>query len=64
MMGQAGFLTYEETVRSMRLFTHDVYPRLQELTASYDSELMRDLRAQQPDQEHIDLGAFGFEFVR
>jgi alkanesulfonate monooxygenase SsuD/methylene tetrahydromethanopterin reductase-like flavin-dependent oxidoreductase (luciferase family) len=64
MMGQAGFLTYEETVRSMQLFTKDVYPRLQELTASYDSDHMRDLRAQQPDQEHIDLGAFGYEFIR
>ena len=29
MMGQAGFLTYAETLASMRLFTQEVYPRLQ-----------------------------------
>ena len=26
MMGQAGFLTYAETLASMRLFTQEVYP--------------------------------------
>jgi alkanesulfonate monooxygenase SsuD/methylene tetrahydromethanopterin reductase-like flavin-dependent oxidoreductase (luciferase family) len=64
MMGQAGFLTYEETISSMQLFTKDVYPRLQELTASYDSERLQELRARQPYQECAELGAFGLEFVR
>ena len=64
MMGQAGFLTYEETISSMQLFTKDVYPRLQELTASYDSERLQELRAHQPHQESAELGAFGLEFVR
>jgi alkanesulfonate monooxygenase SsuD/methylene tetrahydromethanopterin reductase-like flavin-dependent oxidoreductase (luciferase family) len=64
MMGQAGFLTYAETLASMRLFTQEVYPRLQELTASYDSERLQALRACQPDREFADLGAFGVEFVR
>ena len=41
MMGQAGFLTYAETLTSMRLFTQEVYPRLQELTASCDSERLQ-----------------------
>jgi alkanesulfonate monooxygenase SsuD/methylene tetrahydromethanopterin reductase-like flavin-dependent oxidoreductase (luciferase family) len=64
MMGQAGFLTYAETLASMRLFTQEVYPRLQELTASCDSECLQALRAGQPDKEFADLGAFGVEFVR
>ena len=64
LMGQAGFLSYEEAIRSMQLFTTEVYPRLQELTASYDSEHMQDLRASQPDKEFADLSTFGVEFVR
>jgi alkanesulfonate monooxygenase SsuD/methylene tetrahydromethanopterin reductase-like flavin-dependent oxidoreductase (luciferase family) len=64
MMGQAGFLSYEETIASMTLFNQEVYPRLQELTASYDYEYMQDLRPQQPDKTFADLGAFGVEFIR
>ena len=64
MMGQAGFLTYAETLASMQRFTQEVAPRLQELTTSYDSERMQALRACQPDKELADLGAFGVEFVR
>ena len=61
---EQGFLTYAETLTSMRLFTQEVYPRLQELTASCDSESLQALRACQPDKEFADLGAFGVEFVR
>jgi len=64
MMAQAGFLTYAETTASMRLFSQEVYPRLQELTAAYDSEHMQALRAGQPDKEFANLDAFGLEFVR
>ena len=31
MMGQAGFLEHDETVRGMTLFSREVYPRLKEL---------------------------------
>jgi hypothetical protein len=64
MMAQAGFLSYAETVMSMQLFSKEVYPRLQELSASYDRGRMQERRAQLPDQEFADLGAFGLEFVR
>jgi alkanesulfonate monooxygenase SsuD/methylene tetrahydromethanopterin reductase-like flavin-dependent oxidoreductase (luciferase family) len=64
IMGQAGFLTYEETLSSMRLFTTEVYPRLRELTASYDSTHMQELRDHLPHREFAELGAFGLEFVR
>jgi alkanesulfonate monooxygenase SsuD/methylene tetrahydromethanopterin reductase-like flavin-dependent oxidoreductase (luciferase family) len=64
MMGQAGFLSYDDTVASMQLFTKEVYPRLQELTATYDPERMQALRACMPSKEFADLGSFGAEFVR
>jgi alkanesulfonate monooxygenase SsuD/methylene tetrahydromethanopterin reductase-like flavin-dependent oxidoreductase (luciferase family) len=64
MMGQAGFLTYAETVASMQLFAKEVYPRLQELTAAYDGARLQELRAQLPDKEWADPGVFGLEFVR
>ena len=64
MMGQAGFLTMEETRNSMTLFSREVYPRLKELTASYDAGRMKEIRAAQPDREFVDLGTFGVEFVR
>jgi alkanesulfonate monooxygenase SsuD/methylene tetrahydromethanopterin reductase-like flavin-dependent oxidoreductase (luciferase family) len=31
IMGQAGFLDHEETVKGMRMFAREVYPRLGEL---------------------------------
>jgi alkanesulfonate monooxygenase SsuD/methylene tetrahydromethanopterin reductase-like flavin-dependent oxidoreductase (luciferase family) len=64
MMGQAGFLTYAETLVSMRLFAEEVYPRLQELTASHDPAHMQELRARQPDRESADLDLLAAEFVR
>ena len=63
-MGQAGFMTFEETLHSMKLFTEEVYPRLKELTASYDSGVMRELRSSRPDVENIDVSVLASEFVR
>ena len=64
MMGQAGFMTFEETLKSMKLFTQEVYPRLKELTASYDPGAMKELRASLPDVENVDVSALASEFVR
>ncbi len=64
MMGQAGFLSYDDTIRSMTLFSDEVYPRLKELTAGYDAGAMKELRAARPDKELADLGSFGAEFAR
>ena len=64
MMGQAGFMTMDETLRSMKLFTEEVYPRLKELTASYDPGVMREIRSSRPDVEAVDVGSFASEFVR
>ena len=58
------FLTYDETMRSMKLFTQEVYPRLKEFTASYDAGAMKELRLSRPDVENIDVGSLASEFVR
>ena len=34
VMGQAGFMERDETIRGMRLLANEVYPRLKELTAA------------------------------
>ncbi|MFP6782274.1 MAG: LLM class flavin-dependent oxidoreductase [Gammaproteobacteria bacterium] len=36
IMGHAGFLSDEDALKSMKLYTQEVYPRLRELTASAD----------------------------
>ena len=64
IMAQAGFLTFEDSMASMKLFTQEVYPLLKELTASYDPGVMRELRASRPDVENVDVSSFGTEFVR
>jgi len=64
MMGQAGFMTYDETMRSMSLFTQEVYPRIKKLTASYDAGAMKELRLSRPDIEIFDVGLLSSEFVR
>lgn len=64
MMGQAGFLTMEETLSSLKLYATEVAPRLQELTRRYDHDRLQSLRASIPDKPHTQLGSFGLEFVR
>ena len=64
MMGQAGFMTFDETLKSMKLFSQEVYPRLKELTESYDPGLMREIRAARPDVENVDVSGLASEFVR
>ncbi len=65
MMGQAGFLSFEDTARSMKLFTNEVYPRLKELTAAHDPDEAAAISAR---AEAPDLGdardPFGVEFHR
>ena len=57
-------MTFEETRNSLTLFSREVYPRLKELTASYDADAMKETRAALPDKELADLGGFGVEFAR
>ena len=64
MMSQAGFMTFDETLSSMKLFSEEVYPRLKELTAGYDAGRMQEIRATLPDVENINVSAPASEFVR
>ena len=64
MMGQAGFVTREECISSMKLFSQEVLPRLKELAKNYDPQRMKAIREAQPDRPHTSLGSFGLEFVR
>ncbi len=64
MMGQAGFLSFDDAVKSMKLYANEVYPRLKALTATYDEGRMKELRAAIPDKQLTALGQFGLEFVR
>ena len=64
MMAQAGFLTREETMRSMELFSREVYPRLKELNANYDEGRMKELRKSLPDRALMSMEGIGLDFVR
>jgi len=64
MMSQAGFMTFDETLSSMKLFSEEVYPHLKELTAGYDAGRMQEIRATLPDVENINVSAPASEFVR
>ena len=64
MMSQAGFMTFDETLSSIKLFSEEVYPRLKELTAGYDAGRMQEIRATLPDVENINVSALASEFVR
>jgi alkanesulfonate monooxygenase SsuD/methylene tetrahydromethanopterin reductase-like flavin-dependent oxidoreductase (luciferase family) len=64
IMGQAGFLSYEDAVNSMRLYGKEVKPRLDELNRNYDPMKMKELRASMPDKPAAALGPFGLEFAR
>ena len=64
MMSQAGFMTFDETLTSMKLFSEEVYPRLIELTASYDDERMQEIRERLPDVENVDVSSLASTFIR
>ena len=64
IMGQAGFLSDADALKSMRLYTDEVYPRLRELTATSDPAEVAERSRAMADKESADLGNFGIEFVR
>ena len=64
IMGQAGFLSDKDALKSMRLYTNEVYPRLRELTASADPAELWERSKAIPDKDNVDMGTFGVEFAR
>ena len=64
LMGQAGFLSDDDALKSMKLYSKEVYPRLRELTATSDPAEVAERSAAMPARQSADLGTFGVEFVR
>jgi alkanesulfonate monooxygenase SsuD/methylene tetrahydromethanopterin reductase-like flavin-dependent oxidoreductase (luciferase family) len=64
MMGQAGHLSEQDTLRSMKLYNEEVYPRLRELAATWDPEEIMEKRKALPDQDHADITDLSVDFVR
>ena len=64
MMGQAGHLSAERTLRSMTLFNDEVYPRLRELAAGWDPDEMAERRKRIPDIERTGTDGLAVDFAR
>ena len=64
MMGQAGHMTEQETLRSMHLYNSEVYPRLKELAKTWDPEAIMDKRDDLPDRDHAEITDLAVDFVR
>jgi alkanesulfonate monooxygenase SsuD/methylene tetrahydromethanopterin reductase-like flavin-dependent oxidoreductase (luciferase family) len=64
IMGQAGFLSDKDALKSMRLYSNEVYPRLRELTAKADVAEMYERSKALPDRVTGDANLFGVDFVR
>ena len=64
MMGHAGFLNHEETIKSLRLYADEVFPRLKELEASTTPAEAWEKSKAMPKRENVPLEGFALEFVR
>ena len=64
MMGQAGFLSDADALKSMKLYKSEVEPRLIELAKNADPAELWEKSKAMPIKEGVDLGNFGVEFVR
>ena len=62
--GQAGCLSDEDAVKSMKLYSNEVYPRLRELTKNADPAELWEKSKAMDAKDGVDLGTFGVEFVR
>jgi alkanesulfonate monooxygenase SsuD/methylene tetrahydromethanopterin reductase-like flavin-dependent oxidoreductase (luciferase family) len=64
MMGQAGFVTDEETETSMKLYAKEVFPRLKELEASTTPAEAWEKSKAMEQRDNVPLDGFALEFVR
>jgi hypothetical protein len=63
-MGQAGFLSDADALKSMKLYKKEVEPRLTELMEGADPAELWEKSKAAPLKDDVDLGNFGIEFVR
>ena len=64
LMGQAGFLSDADALKSMKLYKKEVEPRLTELMEGADPAELWEKSKAAPLKNDVDLGNFGIEFVR
>jgi alkanesulfonate monooxygenase SsuD/methylene tetrahydromethanopterin reductase-like flavin-dependent oxidoreductase (luciferase family) len=64
LMGQAGFLSDADALKSMKLYKKEVEPRLTELMEGADPAELWEKSKAAPLKDDVDLGNFGIEFVR
>lgn len=64
IMGQAGFLSDADALKSMNLYSKEVYPRLRDLAAKADPAELYERSKAMPAKQAVDLGTFGVDFVR
>jgi alkanesulfonate monooxygenase SsuD/methylene tetrahydromethanopterin reductase-like flavin-dependent oxidoreductase (luciferase family) len=64
MMGQAGHMSEAQTLRSMKLYNEEVYPRLKELAKTWDPEAIMEKRKALPDRDHAEINDLAVDFVR
>jgi hypothetical protein len=63
-MGQAGFLSDQDALKSMRLYSKEVYPRLRELTAKANATEMYERSKAQPERVPAEASLFAVDLVR
>ena len=64
IMGQAGFLSDADALKSMKLYSKEVYPRLRELAANADPEELYERSKAKPAMPAVGLDRLGVDFVR
>ena len=64
MMGHAGFLNNEETIKSMRLYANEIFPRLKDLESSTTPAEAWEKSKSMPTRENVPLEGFALDFVR
>ena len=60
IMGQAGFLSDKDAIKSMKLYSDEVYPRLRELTANADPAELAERAKAIPDRQGVVLNDVAF----
>ena len=56
-------MTEQETLRSMKLYNEEVYPRLKELAQTWDPE-ETGKASSMPDRDHAEINELSVDFVR
>ncbi len=64
IMGQAGYLSDKDALKSMNLYSKEVYPRLRELARNADPAELYERSKAFPEKEAVATDMLGVDFVR